>query len=81
MSTPQILGWLPMRERWTGTFLKQPIKLFTMDTGQDEIRNNKTLCERAIRRVGCGIYCECGGIVRNDIFPEPFRTDTLNFLL
>ena len=28
-----------------------------------------TLWERALRRRGCGINCECGGIVRNDIFP------------
>ena len=35
----------------------------------------RTQCERAIRRRGCGINCECGGIVRNDIFPDtlPYR--------
>ena len=42
---------------------------------------NKTLCERAIRRCGCGINCECGGIVRNDIFPDSLRINTLTFLL
>ena len=42
----------------------------------NEIRNNcmlvlfkpKTLCERTLRRRGCGIYGECGGIVRNAIW-------------
>ena len=29
---------------------------------------NKTLCERTLRRRGCGIYGECGGIVRNAIW-------------
>ena len=32
--------------------------------------DNRTQCERAIRLRGCGINCECGGIVRNDIFPD-----------
>ena len=32
--------------------------------------DNRTQCERAIRRRGCGVNCECGGIVRNDIFPD-----------
>ena len=28
------------------------------------------LRERSLRRRGCGINCECGGIVRNYIFPD-----------
>ena len=31
---------------------------------------NKMLCELALRRPGCGINCECGGMVRNYIFPD-----------
>ena len=34
---------------------------------------NKTLWERALRRRGCGINCEFGGIVRNHIFPDTLR--------
>ena len=41
----------------------------------------KKLWERAIRRRGCGINCECGGIVRNDIFPDTLAYQALTFLL
>ena len=34
---------------------------------------NKTLCDRALRRCGCGINCECKGMVRNYIFPDTLR--------
>ena len=38
--------------------------------GNNDRRSNKTLFQRAPRRRGCGINCECGGIVRNYIFPD-----------
>ena len=44
-------------------------------------KSNKKLWERAIRRRGCGINCECGGIVRNDIFPDTLAYQALTFLL
>ena len=31
---------------------------------------NKTQCQGALHRRGCGINCGCGGIVRNYIFPD-----------
>ena len=42
---------------------------------------NKRMLRRAIRRRSCDINCGCEGIVRNDIFPDTFRTNTLTFLL
>ena len=44
-------------------------------------KSKKKLWERAIRRRGCGINCECGGIVRNDIFPDTLAYQALTFLL
>ena len=35
-----------------------------------EYKNIKTLWGRALRRRGCRINCEWGGIVRNNIFPD-----------
>ena len=51
------------------------------ETNKPKLQNNKMLSERAIRRRSCDINCECEGIVRNDIFPDTFRTNTLTFLL
>ena len=38
---------------------------------------NKTQCQGALHRRGCGINCGCGGIVRNYISRIPFRKNTL----
>ena len=41
--------------------------------------SNMTLWERALRHCGCGINCECGGIVRSYIFPGTLPFEYLHF--
>ena len=58
-------GWISQLRSTTGT----KSRAIQTQKGRKTL-DNRTKCERAIRRRGCGINCGCGGTVGNDIFSD-----------